>query len=71
MQVPHVFAKDIAGGISRAQVESAVKEFDVAAFFDNRRKLAQRYIGFLRENNLEPSDHLEQQAHPGETHRKA
>ena len=71
MQVPHVFVKDIAGGISRAQVESAVKEFDVAAFFDNRRKLAQRYIVFLRENNLEPSDHLEQQAHPGETHRKA
>lgn len=66
MRVPHIFAKHIAGGISRTQVEKAVKEFDVDAFFENRRKLAERYMGFLRGNNLEPSEHLEKQARRSE-----
>ncbi len=68
MKVPHIFAKDIAGGISRAQLERAVKAFDVDAFFENRRKLAEHYLGFLRSNNLEPSAHLEKQACASETH---
>jgi hypothetical protein len=64
MKVPHIFAKDIIGGISREQVEAAVKEFNIDEFFDNRRKLAERYIDFLKWNNLEPSHHLEKQALP-------
>jgi hypothetical protein len=62
MKVPHIYAKDIIGGISKGQVEEAVKDFDIDQFFDNRKKLAQRYVDFLRWNNLEPSDHLEKQA---------
>jgi len=62
MKVPHIFAKDIIGGISRVQVEKSVKEFNINEFFDNRKKLAARYIEFLRWNNLEPSAHLEKQA---------
>jgi polysaccharide pyruvyl transferase WcaK-like protein len=64
MKVPHILAKDIIGGISREQVEAAVKEFNIDEFFDNRRALAKRYIDFLKWNNLEPSHHLEKQALP-------
>lgn len=57
MMVPYVLARDVAAGITREQLPDLFK-FDAAAFDENRRVLAGRYLNFLSSNELEPADWL-------------
>jgi hypothetical protein len=53
MMVPHVTARQVAGGITLGQLPDLFS-FDARAFDQNRRMLAHRYVTFLEANGLMP-----------------
>ena len=65
MIVPHVLAKDIAGGVTRDQLPELLAQFDAEAFDANRRMLAGRYGAFLESNGLSPVSWLKRIAESG------
>ncbi len=53
MMVPHVKASDYLDGISLEQIEAVLQQWDGRAYDDNRYMLAERFVDFFRENQLE------------------